>query len=250
MGKIFVIGDIHGGYKSLLQCFERSGFDYENDDLIVLGDVVDGWPESKQCIDELLKVKSLIYILGNHDIWAYNWGKEGDREDLWISQGGWNTVKSYNFKMPKEHIDFFERGNLWVEDEERDILFVHGGLDPQSKAEGQPSNILLWDRNLIHKAYKKRKIEGITLTPYKEVFIGHTTTTYYGTDKPMHVCNIWNLDTGGGWEGKLTIMDLDTREYWQSDKVSTLYPGSNGRGDYSRYNDQVIKFLHGVDQPG
>ena len=37
--KTFVIGDIHGAYKALLQCFERSGFDYEKDHLIVLGDV-------------------------------------------------------------------------------------------------------------------------------------------------------------------------------------------------------------------
>ena len=28
--KTFVIGDIHGGYKALVQCLERSKFDYEN----------------------------------------------------------------------------------------------------------------------------------------------------------------------------------------------------------------------------
>ena len=51
--RTFAIGDIHGAYKALVQCFERSGFDYENDRLIVLGDVCDGYPEVKQCIDEL-----------------------------------------------------------------------------------------------------------------------------------------------------------------------------------------------------
>jgi serine/threonine protein phosphatase 1 len=71
--KKFVIGDIHGGYKSLLQCLERSDFNYEEDQLIVLGDVVDGWPETPQCIEELLKVKNLIYIMGNHDAWADQW---------------------------------------------------------------------------------------------------------------------------------------------------------------------------------
>jgi hypothetical protein len=34
--KIFAIGDIHGAYKALIQCFERSGFDRENTRLIVL----------------------------------------------------------------------------------------------------------------------------------------------------------------------------------------------------------------------
>ena len=245
MNKIFVLGDIHGGYKSLIQCFERSGFDYENDDLIVLGDVCDGWTETRECVDELLKVKNLIYILGNHDKWSYNWAKNNEREHLWISQGGWNTLRSYDFKMPEEHIKFFEQAYLWIEDKERDILFVHGGIDPQTRVDKQPEDVILWDRNLIHSAWHRKNKKDYALTPYKEVFIGHTTTLSYGTDKPIHACNIWDLDTGCGWHGKLTIMNLDTREYWQSDKTKDLYPESTGRDDYSRYNSDVIKFLHG-----
>lgn len=34
------MGDIHGAYKALQQCLERSKFNYENDKLIQLGDVV------------------------------------------------------------------------------------------------------------------------------------------------------------------------------------------------------------------
>lgn len=29
--KTFVMGDIHGAYKALIQCIERSGFDKEKD---------------------------------------------------------------------------------------------------------------------------------------------------------------------------------------------------------------------------
>ena len=52
--KRYVLGDIHGAYQALIQVLKRAKFDYENDQLIFLGDVVDGWPESKECIDELL----------------------------------------------------------------------------------------------------------------------------------------------------------------------------------------------------
>ena len=45
----------------------------------------------------------------------------------------------------------------------------------------------------------------------------------------MHRCNVWNLDTGGGYEGRLTIMDIDTKEFWQSDFVNTLYSDERGR---------------------
>ena len=44
-----------------------------------------------------------------------------------------------------------------------------------------------------------------------------------------HACNVWDLDTGGGWGGKLTIMDIDSHEYWQSDLVPDLYPHIQGR---------------------
>ena len=68
--RTLVLGYIHGAYKALEQVFSRSGFDYEKDRLIVLGDVCDGWIETKQAVDELLKVKNIIYIIGNHDKWA------------------------------------------------------------------------------------------------------------------------------------------------------------------------------------
>ena len=34
--KTYAIGDIHGAYKALIQCFERSKFDYKKDRLIVM----------------------------------------------------------------------------------------------------------------------------------------------------------------------------------------------------------------------
>ena len=45
----------------------------------------------------------------------------------------------------------------------------------------------------------------------------------------MNRCNVWNLDTGGGYEGRLTIMDINTKEFWQSDNMKTLYPNERGR---------------------
>ena len=39
----------------------------------------------------------------------------------------------------------------------------------------------------------------------------------------VYAANIWNLDTGGGDYGKLTIMNVMKKEYWQSDLVTELY---------------------------
>jgi serine/threonine protein phosphatase 1 len=40
---------------------------------------------------------------------------------------------------------------------------------------------------------------------------------------------IWNLDTGAGWFGKMTIMDVKTKGFWQSDIALDLYPEFKGR---------------------
>ena len=76
----FVIGDIHGGYKALLQCLERSGFDPAADLLVSLGDVCDGWPEVHKVIDELLRIRNFKMVLGNHDLWALQIGRASCRE--------------------------------------------------------------------------------------------------------------------------------------------------------------------------
>lgn len=225
--KTFVIGDIHGAYKALLQCFERSGFDYKKDRLIVLGDVCDGYAQVCECIDELLKIKHLEYILGNHDAWALQWALEGWEESIWLNQGGYNTIASYkNGKMPQKHIALLENAQYWIEDKNR--LFVHAGIEPDKPMSQQNGQLLLWDRELLYSARKKHLTDPeYRFGKYDEIFIGHTTTEVFGSLKPLQLCNVWALDTGAGWSGRLTIMDLGTKEYWQSDLTTQLYSRKN-----------------------
>ena len=66
-------------------------------------------------------------------------------------------------------------------------------------------------------------------TEYDEVYLGHTPTIRYGIETPMKCREIWMMDTGAGWWGKLTIINTETKEYFQSDKVTELYPDEKGR---------------------
>jgi len=52
--RTLAIGDIHGNYKALMQCFERSKFDENKYRLIVLGDVYDSFPDSSKCVEQLM----------------------------------------------------------------------------------------------------------------------------------------------------------------------------------------------------
>ncbi len=252
--KTFVIGDIHGNHKGLVQVLERSGFDYDNDLLITLGDIVDGLPDSFECVEELLKIKNRIDIRGNHDDTFYQWLMGKGHAFHW-AQGGLLTAESYakghdidlhsqvyyepdafGQKQPRytinlfpdiikdSHKGFFHKQAKFYKDE-KNRAFVHAGyLHPEGLGHDDPYTYM-WSRALWqnHAMIPSQNIPKL-LRAHSEIFIGHTQTLNWDTDKPMLKYNTYNLDTGAGWNGRLTIMEVDTHEYWQSDLVEELYP--------------------------
>ncbi len=215
----FVIGDIHGRRKALEQCLERSAFDGNKDLLICLGDVCDRGTEVKESFELLLQIKNLVYILGNHDKWFLEWALTGKREIVWTAQGGNASIRSYRDEpVPESHIRLLQSARLYYLLDNK--LFVHAGIDPDSPLEEQTEYDFLWSRDLVQEALRSIDDPDIeNITPYDEVFVGHTPTINYGFDVPVFIKGIWMMDTGAGWWGRLSIMDIDTKEYWQSDPV-------------------------------
>lgn len=228
MNKTFVMGDVHGAYHQMLECFEKSNFDFENDTLIQLGDICDGnQPYIYDCVELLLKVKNLIQIRGNHDDWFITWLNTGIHPVRWL-QGGHSTMESYikyakkssinPFDIPESHAKFFRSmHDKYVDDEKR--LFIHGGFDRMQSLSVQDRNEYWWNRSLFEKALCCKGGQKLKMIDrFTEIFIGHTTTLCWDTTEPMYAGNlIWNIDTGAGSDrGKLTIMNVDTKEYFQS----------------------------------
>ncbi len=225
MSKIFVIGDIHGAHRALQQCLERSRFDYKNDNLICLGDVCDGWPETRASVDELMRIKNLIYILGNHDWWTLEWMVSGKADSAWFDQGGKATIQSYQDEVPAAHMAFLSNARLHYTYQNK--LFVHAGIDPMKNLEDQDFHIFLWDRNLAKTALDGYgKSSSGKLTSYDEVYLGHTPIPY---PTPIQSFEVWFMDTGAGWSGVLSMMNIETKELFTSDPVPELYPGIKGR---------------------
>ncbi len=239
--KVFVMGDIHGAYQALIQCLVRFNFDYENDILIQLGDVVDGNPEVYECVEELLKIKNLIAIKGNHDVW-FGQFLETDFQPVAWNFGGLNTIESYlkhcqpkgkiiksgkGYKtsmnsndFPANHKAFFKNQKLYYVDD-KNQCFVHAGFDDTKPFYEQEETNYYFDRSLWIESIQlqKQKLPIQRLAKFSQIFIGHTPTLNFGYSIPMLAQNIWNLDTGAGKGGKLSIMDINTNEYWQSDKI-------------------------------
>ena len=239
--RTLVIGDIHGAFKALQQIMQRAAITTK-DTLIFLGDYVDGWSESAEVIEylqQLSKQQDCIFIKGNHDVWCVEWLKTDVANTKWLFHGGTSTVESYKHlsnKKKLEHLNFFEQMKFY-EIDNSNRLFIHAGFTsmhgPQQEFYSSNYN---WDRTLWEMALTmdKRIKKDSVLFPkrlklFSEIYIGHTPTLNYNVDTPMQGCNVCNIDTGAAFTGRLTILDIDTKEFWQSDVVQELYPDEKGR---------------------
>lgn len=242
--RTLVIGDIHGGYKALIQVVERASVK-PNDTLIFLGDYVDGWSESPEVIDFLIefsKTHKSIFLMGNHDELLLDWLKHKKVAPTWLKHGGDITMKAYA-KLTEEtklaHIAFIEGlENYHLDNNNR--LFLHAGFTHIMgvKYEYFPA-LFYWDRTLwemalaLNPALKSNDTRyPARLKHYHEIFIGHTPTVRIGKSVPVNAANVWNLDTGAAFDGPLTIMDIDTKQYWQSDIVESLYSKESSRNKF------------------
>jgi serine/threonine protein phosphatase 1 len=241
MSRTLVIGDIHGGLSALKQVLERASVSV-NDKLVFLGDYVDGWSESAQVVEYLLSLQEqnqCIFIKGNHDEWCEDWLRTEKADSKWLFHGGSATVESYHSieqKRRQKHLEFFELMKYYdVDDQNR--LYIHAGFTSMHGPQQEfYSSNFGWDRTLWEMALTmdKRIKKDSLLFPkrlklFQEIYIGHTPTTNYDVGIPMQGCNVWNIDTGAAFKGRLSLMDVDSKKFWQSDPVFSLYPGEAGR---------------------
>lgn len=220
--KRYAISDIHGNYKALKQVLKISKFDYDNDELIIVGDIVDGHNCSYECVEELLKIKNTVFIIGNHDVWWMNHMASGWANSLWLGQGGRETKASYKSngyyygKLPQSHKDFFNKGQYWYETEDMKMLFVHGGFDYPKMPWDTDKEILVWDRDLLSRAKN-----GLKILEWDKVFLGHTANSsgelVVMDEHPDEGAKVIQLDCGAGWAGRLCLYNIDTDEYFMSD---------------------------------
>lgn len=269
--RILVIGDIHGARRALEEVLQLSEYDRRNDHLVFLGDLVDGWPESREVIDFVLNLKRsnsnrVHLIRGNHDEWLTRF-LAAAIDDLieykdpeaaskfnptWWNQGGEATYNSYDWNDKDQFTEHYEllcsQKNALMFPDIR-YLFVHGGWDKDLGFEATAKldkHQLYWDREIWKSACMSEfyariynQVRRSVHIGYDKIFIGHSDVAYLSNifeeaaqRKPVKALNMYNVDTGAGYDGKLTIMDVETLQFWQSTKVKDLYPDCEGRGNF------------------
>lgn len=242
--RTFYTTDTHGELDRLLDCFVQANFDYENDTLIHGGDCVDRGPNSWGVIEELLKIKKLISLRGNHDQWmldalimGHHPAPKYFQETAYsyrLNRNEYpetaNTHPDAHCPVPRDHRKFLEnQRNYYVDDQNR--LFVHAGFDPMQKIEDQDGPELYWNRTLAKKAMTIGPNDKLNdINDFKQVFIGHTQTINWNRGEELTVNSIWTgrkkpittpiykgqivlCDTGGVYGGKISLLDITTDEH-------------------------------------
>lgn len=249
---LYTIGDICDGWPYVYECLEELLTIRNRIDLIGNHDewLMNWWETMAhpQYWSQGGKGTALSYLR------ACGKDPEITQWQAWASNG--KTVTCYEFNLdpmdiPAKHITFFKGQHLYYKDD-KNRLFVHAGVFDRLRTlkENQRSNpsAFYWDRSLWNKALSAKNGKPLKFAEeITEVFIGHTATVNWTYDEkkssggiiipgkklittPMHAAQVWNIDTGAGSHGKLTIMDINTKEYWQSDLVNDIYGPYKPRG--------------------
>ena len=235
---IFAIGDIHGCLDELTSLHKKilthDKFDVKNDLIIYLGDYIDRGKNSKEVINQILKLKNnkikTVNLMGNHDEFMIDFlFNNKNNIENWLNFGLDQTLRSYGIevvdfikdgfsddiieqlrktllsKMSEEHINFFKNLELLFSSE--NYLLVHAGIDPKKTLEDQTKEDFLWSRSedFFNKDFKADKIIVHGHTP-EESIVNHTYRI--------------NIDTGCYFSGKLSCVLLndinDHREFIDS----------------------------------
>lgn len=234
------MADIHGMYRALRQVLDRAGFDPERDELVSLGDLADRGPDSREVLDFLAGLPRFRFVLGNHDEWLLRWllGTMGLRDYMhWLGNGGEATLDSlvgrrYFTQRPERSLvepwcAFMHRAEPYIDLENK--LLVHGGFDPftPTALDDTDGDVLRWDRSFANTILSDPDAFDPDSRPhssYDRVFVGHTVVSTAEGPAPVRLREVWMLDQGAVYGYPLTLMDLDTEEYWQSDPGRDLYP--------------------------
>lgn len=206
IGRLIAIGDIHG-HATALESILDAITPTPEDVVVTLGDYVNRGPESQRVLELLIGLDSRCQyypILGNHDEMMLDSRADAHAELRWKSQGGGKTLTSYGLNagiddVPQSHWNFLRSCRPYFEVDE--FVFTHANYCWYSALEDQPSSLLRWLS--VEESTPQAHLNG-------QIFVvGHTP----GSIRDFGFCLC--IDTGCGFGGRLTAMELKSKRVWQ-----------------------------------
>lgn len=140
----YVISDIHGCYEEFMELLEKISFS-EQDELFVLGDVLDRGPEPIKTMQEIMGRKNVTFLLGNHEYTFAMMLQVLDNEDIafeeknnllndWFQDGAIVTSAQFLELKNEEQdaiLDYIRNSAVYykIEMGEKTYILVHAGIE-------------------------------------------------------------------------------------------------------------------------
>jgi len=220
---VIVVTDLHGNTKMLNKVLAK--FPLEENKYIILGDVIDRGPDSKECVEFARNVVSQggHLIRGNHEQMMLEAIEQPSNARFWFTNGGYATLESYGL----DEISFYQALNdekphdllldaHWIyvnsEDYRVDdrIMYTHAApplLNNEGKVQGEDH---IWNR----------PEDGIHFPENADlVVMGHTPMerpvqqlVFQGPNGQKQNCLY--LDAGVNYYGRIVAYDTAQKKAW------------------------------------
>lgn len=246
-GRTFAIGDIHGEIEHLLRVLNKLPELTAHDTMVFVGDYLDRGPHSAQVIEHLRILQEegpakVVCLRGNHeDAWLRVIDRGWDEFVFPPQNGCLATMRSFErgaipheeeFPSANEAERLFAGGFFppevvaWMRTlpyyyEDSHAIYVHAGVPEENGRFLHPSEVkdpvvLLWLRTQsFFKNYRG-----------KPVVFGHSATTQLPQELSQHTPDdptdlfageaVFGLDTGCGMGGFLSVLELPSRNVYES----------------------------------
>ena len=211
---IYVVGDLHGCYRLLMQELEKIRFNFEQDLLICTGDLVDRGSENLECIS-LLDQPWFSSVRGNHEEMCIK-----GRDDVWVqdmhARNGGEWFYLLSTEKQDELSEIFSQLPLVIEIqlEDKKIGILHADIDihdwnqfktniakGERKIPGLTSAYTnaLWGRGRIRHHSKRYG----TVKNIDEIYLGHTIV-----QRHTQIDNCHYIDVGSSYTQQLCIVKI------------------------------------------
>ncbi|WP_139851334.1 metallophosphoesterase [Acinetobacter pullicarnis] len=216
-GKLWTVGDIHGCYNLLMNRLSELNFDFDNDLLVAVGDLVDRGIQNVECV-ELLGQPWFTSVKGNHEDLCIRGMENRSYFNCHIQNGG-EWFYDLDYQTQQEVINKLKTLPIALEINHngKKYGFVHGHIEQNDWQEFKddlnnfdqakhiiehkrfPTELAMWGRDRVDTDNEKyTHVSGIDA-----VFMGHTVM-----QKPMKRDNCYYIDTGAVHWATMTILDL------------------------------------------
>lgn len=221
----YAIGDVHGEkakLDQLLAYIREDATAYACSRRIVfIGDLIDRGAESRAVIETAMRLQAeegAIVIRGNHEELMLHAVDHNESVGIywWATNGGDETIESYQrVNGPKgdwreaidaQHVKWLRTLPTMYRDEERRLVFVHGGIDPKTFP-NEDDEVRMWTRS--EKFFQSARWPD--RDELKDILVvhGHTPTEDFEPEiQPRRI----NVDTGACFGGPLTTVVLAPNE--------------------------------------